>query len=269
MGIVTLVRWFAILAIGVYAAIVLLVFLQQRAMLYPGARSETVTADAPPWGQWQALQAADGTELIALHSPAAPGRPTVLLFLGNGDDIRAYSFMAEAFGGRGIGLLAPSYRGYPGSGGSPNEDGILSDALVAYDWLAARGSTVAIVGRSLGTGVAIYCASTRPATAVALMSPYDSIAAVAAGHFPWLPVRLLIRDSYRSDLRITAVLAPKMFIHGDRDEVIPIGHGRALFDLAPEPKQFSVLNGVGHNDVWSDSAVTQIVDFIDKNARAR
>lgn len=264
MTMMALLRWVAFLAVAAYAAIVALIFLQQRAMLYPGARAESVDGQRAPWGKWQALQGTDSTSLVALHEPAAPDRPTVLLFLGNGDDVRAYGFLAEALQTRGVGLLVPSYRGYPGSGGSPTEAGILSDALVAYDWLAGQTTSIAIIGRSLGTGVAVNTAANRPASTVVLVSPYDSIASVAAGRFLWLPVRLLIRDSYRSDQRIAAVKVPTLFMHGDRDDSVPIEHGRALFALASEPKEFVTLEGIGHNDVWSDSTVDQIIDFVDR-----
>lgn len=265
MTLIAVIRWIAIVAIAGYAAIVLLVFLQQGAMLYPGARSEVVTGSPAPWGRWQSLKAIDGTDLAALYAPARSGRPTVLMFLGNGDDIRAYDFMAEALQARGIGLLTASYRGYPGSGGSPTEAGILSDALVIYDWLAGQTSDIALVGRSLGTGVAVNTAANRTVKSLVLVSPYDSIASVAADRFPWLPVRLLIRDSYRSDQRIAAVKAPTLFLHGDEDDSIPIEHGRALFRQASEPKNFVTLSGVGHNDVWSELTVSHIVDFIEQN----
>ena len=112
-----------------------------------------------------AIATPDGETLAALHVPAGKGRPTVLLFPGNGDNIVDYGFLGELLSAHGYGLLAVSYRGYPGSTGSPTETGLLADGLAAFDWLSAqdRSSPIVILGRSLGTGVAVNTAAEREA----------------------------------------------------------------------------------------------------------
>ena len=115
----------------------------------------------------------------------------------------------------GIGLLAISYRGYPGSTGSPSEYGLLTDGLAAFDWLSAQGSGgIVLLGQSLGSGVAVNTAAQRPATGVILVSAYLSVLSVAQAQYPFLPVAPLIKDPFRSDLRIAGVGQPKLFIHG-------------------------------------------------------
>lgn len=86
---------------------------------------------------------------------------------------------------------------------------------------------------------------------------------VAQHHYPYLPVRLLIRDRFRSDLWIAKVRQPKLFIHGRRDNIIPLHCGRTLYELAPEPKEMLVYDAYGHNDLWDEGMVGDVVRFVD------
>jgi uncharacterized protein len=244
-------------------------FFAQRAILYPGATNapDALPATAP-WGVRVAIPTPDGETLAAIHVAPGPERPTVLLFPGNGDNIVNYGFLADLLAARGYGLLAVSYRGYPGSTGTPTEDGLLLDGLAAFDWLSAKdgSSPIVILGRSLGTGVAVNTAAQRDAAAVVLVSAYQSIVAVASDRYPWLPVGALISDSFRSDRRIARVWEPKLFLHGDLDTSIPLSSGQALFEAAPEPKAFSIQHGLGHNDIWTPALVDEVIAFADTAA---
>lgn len=251
---------FLLIALVAYAALVAFMYVSQRALLYPG--QAFAPPSGPEWGEAVAIATPDGETLHGLHARADPGRPSVLFFLGNADRVGNYGFLARAFAARGIGLLAISYRGYPGSTGTPSETGLLTDGLAAFDWLAAQGDGgIVLLGQSLGSGVAVNTAVERPATAVVLISAYLSVQSLAQAHYPFLPVALLIKDPFRSDLRITRVRQPKLFIHGRRDDVIPQSSGEALFRLAPEPKRM-LVHEAGHNDIWNDAVTAAIVDFV-------
>jgi fermentation-respiration switch protein FrsA (DUF1100 family) len=241
-------------------------YFAQRALLYPGVSS---AADAllatVRWGGRVAIATPDGETLAALYVPASKGRPTVLFFPGNGDNVADYGFLGDLLSARGQGLLAVSYRGYPGSTGSPTEAGLLTDGLAAFDWLSTqdRSSPIVILGRSLGTGVAVNTAAEREAVAVVLISAYESILAIARDKYPYLPIAALMKDSFRSDLRIAGVSQPKLFLHGDLDRSVPMTSGKALFDAAPGPKTFSVQHGYGHNDIWTPALVEDVIVFAD------
>lgn len=248
-----------------YLAIVATMYVIQRQLLFPGATGPSEIAGTSPIGQWVSIRTADGERLTALYQPPSAGKPVVLFFHGNADLIRNYAFLARAFQERGYGFLAPAFRGYPGSTGSPSEAGLIEDGLTAHSWLSqhAPASPIAILGRSLGTGVAVSTAAKRKVSALALVSAYDSIANVASEAYPYLPVKLLIRDPMNSDQLIGGVSAPKLFIHGDQDSVIPIERGQALYASASETKAFLVLKGIGHNDAWTTETVEAIVNFFD------
>lgn len=255
-----LLKSLIIVAVVTYALVVTAMYFVQRTLLYPGATGEPMPANAP-WGAWAQIDTPDGERLAVLHWPAQAGKSTLLFFPGNGDNIVHYGFLAEELGAHGIGLLAVSYRGYPGSTGSPSETGLLTDGLAAFDWLSAKDAgPILLLGRSLGTGVAVNTAAEREATALILVSPYDSVAAVAQRQYPFLPAGLLIKDSFRSDFRITDVAEPKLFLHGEVDGLIPLSSGERLFSLASEPKTFAVQYGRGHN-IWSAALVESIVAF--------
>lgn len=259
-----------VIALG-YVSGVALMYFMQRSLLYPGATDAAGALPAiAPWGERVAIATPDRQTLAALYLPAHQGRPTVLFFPGNGDNIASYGFLASQLSSYGYGLLAMSYRGYPGSTGSPTESGLLIDGLAAFDWLSATGhnSPIVILGRSLGTGVAVNTAAERDAAAIVLVSAYRSVLAVAQGRYPYLPVGALIQDTFRSDLRIARVAEPKLFFHGDLDSSVPLTSGKALFDAAPQPKTFSVQTGRGHNDIWTPALVQEMVAFGDTTARS-
>jgi fermentation-respiration switch protein FrsA (DUF1100 family) len=257
----TLLKSLLIVAVLGYLAIVAAMYFWQRSLLFPGATGEWMPNDAP-WGEWVRIDTPDGERLAALYLPSKLRTPTLLLLPGNGDNIIHYGFLADAVAAEGLGLMALSYRGYPGSSGSPSETGLLLDGLAALDWLAARNAgPIVLLGRSLGSGVAVNTALERKVAAFVLVSPYDSISAVAQRHYPYLPVKWLIKDSFRSDVRMARVDTPKLFLHGDLDSVIPLSSGEKLFALATEPKMFSIQHGHGHNDIWSTALVENIIAF--------
>jgi fermentation-respiration switch protein FrsA (DUF1100 family) len=246
-----------------YVSLVGLLYLSQRALLFPGTSAAPASEHAE-WGENVSIKTPDGEMLHGLYSHDTAGKPCVLLFFGNGDRVGSYGFLAQALAARGIGLLAISYRGYQGSTGSPSEEALLADGIAAFDWLSARSkSEIVVLGRSLGTGIAVNTAAQRPAIGVVLVSAYLSVLSVAQLHYPLFPVALLIKDPFRSDLKIAKVSQPKLFIHGRRDDSIPLSSGEALYSIAPEPKQMLIDDGSGHNDIWNDRTVGEVIRFVE------
>ncbi|TAT86535.1 alpha/beta hydrolase [Rhizobium ruizarguesonis] len=252
-----------LMAVVAYVALVGLIYLSQRALLYPGAGA-TPAPEHASWGETVHIKTPDGEMLQGLYSQGDSDKPCVLLFFGNGDRLGNYAFLAQALTTRRIGLLAISYRGYPGSTGSPSEQGLLTDGIAAFDWLSAHGgSEIIVLGRSLGTGVAVNTAAKRPAAGVILVSPYLSVLSVAQTHYPFLPVEVLLKDPFRSDLNIGKVRQPKLFLHGRLDDSIPLSSGQALYRIAPEPKRMLIYDGAGHNDILNDRMVGDVIRFVE------
>ncbi len=249
----TTLKWLLILAAAGYAFGLGALFLLQRSVLFPippGGRIAP-TAAGFPHVEEHVLTTADGEKIIVWHMPAKPGRPVILYFHGNGDYLAGFFARFRDFTADGTGIVAPAYRGYSGSSGRPSEQGLLGDAEAAYAFAAARyaADRIVIWGFSLGSGPAVALAAGHPVGKLILEASYSSIADVAASAFPIFPVRWLLKDPFRSDLRITGIKVPLLAMHGARDATIPIAFGERLFALANEPKQFVRFPDGEHNDL--------------------
>jgi fermentation-respiration switch protein FrsA (DUF1100 family) len=151
------------------------------------------------------------------------------------------------------------------------EAGLVSDGVAAYDWLKAQGVSadrILVVGESLGTGVAIQLAAQRPVAALSLEAPYTATVDVGAEIYWWLPVRLLMKDRFLSRDHIRAVQAPILIVHGDADRLIPVAHGRRLYELANEPKEIEIIEGGRHDVILEPEVWSREVAFFER-VRAR
>jgi fermentation-respiration switch protein FrsA (DUF1100 family) len=258
-------KWILIVAAAGYVSLLALLYVAQRTLMYFPDTARTAPAAAGfPQAQEAVLNAADGTRVVVWHVPPREGKPVILYFHGNGGALRHRVPRFSLLTSDGTGLVALSYRGYGGSTGSPNEEGLFADARAAYDFAAARypSSRLVIWGESLGTGVAVALATEKKADAVILEAPYTSTVDIAASIYPIFPVRLLMKDQFRSDERIAKVSAPLLVLHGARDSVVPIAYGEKLFSLAREPKKFVRFARGGHEDLNEYGAVDAAREFL-------
>lgn len=266
-----MLKWALILAALVYVAIVCFMYLQQRSFQYFPAHKGGTPQDLGLSGVTeQRVATSDGETIVLWYSPAQPGKPTVLFFHGNGGEIADRTERFAFLQSQGLGVMFVSYRGYGASTGEISEQGLVTDALTAYDVLRAKGVAprdIMLLGESLGTGVAVQLAAQRPVGAVALEAPYTATVDIAADIYWWLPVRLLMKDQFRSRDYIAQVKVPLLIQHGDADRVVPVAQGRALFEMANEPKQLVIVPGEGHDAVFDRGVWAREVDFFLANAR--
>jgi len=153
------------------------------------------------------------------------------------------------------GLVALSYRGYGGSSGRPTETGLIEDAATACAFTVARYPAERIVlwGESLGTALAITLATEKPVGCLVLEAPFTSAADVATQHYSFIPVRLFMKDQFRSDSRVSKVTAPVLVVHGENDAVVPVALSERLYRLIQAPKRFTRVAGAGHNDLGANA----------------
>ena len=263
----TILKWLLIVISIGYACGLAALFFAQRSFLFPIPTATRTTPQAAgfPEAEEHVLTTADGEKIIVWHVPAKPGRPVILYFHGNGDFLAGFFGRFHELVAGGTGVVAMSYRGYAGSSGLPSERGLLQDAAAAYAFTTARYSAGRIVawGFSLGTGVAVALAAEQPVGKLILEAPYTSTADLAASLFWFMPVRLVMRDQFRSDERIARVRVPLLIMHGTDDHAIPIVFGERLFALAHEPKQFVRFPGGGHENLGNFGAIETARRFID------
>jgi len=200
------------------------------------------------------FQAADGTALFGWYVEAS-GAPGVLLWChGNaGNVIHRLENLAMLYR-MGLSAFLFDYRGYGLSAGRPSEQGLYQDALAAYSYLTTtRQMTprrVVLFGRSLGAAVAGEVASQRPAAGLILESAFPSVAALARAHYYGLPAHLLLVARFDLARRLQMIRIPILVIHGNRDETVPVHLGRQVFEAAHGPKEFYVVDGADHNDLY-------------------
>jgi fermentation-respiration switch protein FrsA (DUF1100 family) len=196
----------------------------------------------------------------------APRRGHVLLCHGNGGNVGDRVDHARLLSTAGYDVLLFDYRGYGQSSGRPSEDGTYRDARAArralLDQERVDESRIVYLGESLGAAVALALAVEAPPRGLVLQSAFTSVREIARVHYPFLP-RALIPDAYPSLRSIEQLRSPLLVLHGERDDIVPCSHGRALLDAAPGPKQMQVFPGLGHNDLvplagaaWSEAIVS-------------
>lgn len=253
----------ALTAALAYGLILVMLFLLQRAMIYPGTSRDIRGWGAPPPGyEVVVLETSDGLSLNALYR-ASDGGKTLVFFHGNADSAHNSAALLDPALGEGDGALFVSYRGFAGNPGAPSEDGLYSDGEAALGFVRARGiadSDIVVGGFSLGTGVASHVATRGRFAGLLLVSSFTSLPAVAAAHFPWLPARWLVRDRYPTIERIADGKEPLLLVHGSQDDIISPRHSEALALRRPDA-QLELVAGVGHNDVAA-RAVPIIADWL-------
>jgi fermentation-respiration switch protein FrsA (DUF1100 family) len=195
------------------------------------------------------LNTADGVRIHAWQ--VGHGDAIVTLFFhGNAGNLTYREPHFREITSAGSSILMPDYRGYGKSAGRPTEHGLYADADAAYDYLVHAGyqpGQIVIHGESLGTAVAVDLASQRPCAGLVLEAPFTSARDVARTVLPL--VGPILTWGFNSRKKIGRVHAAMLFIQGDRDEIIPLRLGQALYAAAPEPKSFWAVPGAGHNDI--------------------
>ncbi len=242
-------RLLTVCVVGYCVALLVLMLWQRKMMYFPAPSRGTAEAWGLAGAQTLTLDTSDGQRIVAWYRPAQADHRVYLYFHGNGGNLADRAILFRRMVADGSGLLAIDYRGYGGSSGSPTEAGLLIDGETAYAKLVADGyeaDRIVIIGESLGSAVAVAVAAKHSEQALVLDSAFSSASDIAASQYPMFPVRLLMMDSFVSWERIGAVGAPKLFLQGARDTVIPLASARKLYDHATQPKTFDLLPNLGH-----------------------
>ncbi len=227
---------------ALYLAACVLLFLVQRSFLYfptpERAHVESISIES------------EGETLRILTRPADSAN-AIILFGGNADDVSYYlGSFAAAFPEQNLFLV--NYRGYGGSSGTPSETALYADAIAVYDHVHAKFPNVSVIGRSLGTGVAVRLASVRKVDRLILITPYDSIENVAKGHFPIFPVGLILRDKFDSASHVKHVTAKTLILIAENDRTIPRKDSDALAQKFPSDQVIvKIMAGQTHNSITS------------------
>jgi pimeloyl-ACP methyl ester carboxylesterase len=241
-----------LLLVGV--AVGVLTVLQRQLIYFPDSTRVPPAGDVIEGARDITLHTSDGLALDAWFVPASTDpdlRMAVLVAPGNGGNRSGRAGLATELRRRGLAVLLMDYRGYGGNPGSPSEDGLAEDAMAAaqaLDVLGYPAERTIYFGESLGTGVVTALQARRTPAGVVLRSPFTELADVGAHHYPWLPVRLLLKDRFRVSGLLADSEAPVTVIYGDRDSVVPSELSARVADEAPTLAERVVIRGADHND---------------------
>lgn len=261
-------RWRrALAAFGVfvalaYAAAVGYLMSQETELVFRAGNPLAPGRPAAPFEQVE-IPRPDGARQFgwALRVSEPEPAPWLLYLHGNRSTIASNVNIVryEQFRSLGLNVFAPEYRGFGGLDGVPSEAAVTEDARAGYAYLRSTlgipPERIVIFGWSLGSAVAVTLASDVESAAVILEGAPASLVAIGQAEYPWLPVRLVMRNPFESIRRVGRIRAPMLFLHSPDDAVIPIGEGRRLFDAAPQPKSFVEVKG-GHVRPAEEDAAT-------------
>ena len=258
----------------VAVVLVALLWTFQRHLIYLPSMAAVPPASAVlPGARDVVLETTDGLRLGAWLVPAGePDRGmSVLVANGNAGDRSARALLAEALAARGLTVLLFDYRGYGRNPGSPSEQGLARDVRAAQRFLVReagmRPDRVLYYGESLGAAVVTELAAEHPPAGLVLRSPFRDLASVGQVHYPFLPVRSLLRDRFGLTEHLAAVTVPTVVIYGSNDAIVPADHSRAVAQSVPNLYALVEIEGADHNDralLDGDRLIDAVVDLADR-----
>lgn len=217
-------------------------YIAQRSFIYfPVPESRNVPAE-----DLRILMDGATVQIWRLH---ATQQDAVIYFGGNAEDVSQNIAQFERlFPDKAIYLV--NYRGYGASTGAPSEAALLGDAQAVFDHISETHSGISIVGRSLGSGVAVFLAATRSAERLVLVTPYDSIAKLAQSSFPIFPVSAMLKDRYDSLSHASSISLPTLMLIAEQDEVIPMWSSQNLAAaIDPSVISVNIVANATHNTI--------------------
>lgn len=247
---------------AIYGFILLIFYLfQEKFLFFPDQR---VSGDCPAMQRFGAIPMnVDGLRYYEKSRPDA--RAWVVIFHGNAGNACDRIYFMDLLNPVNVNVVILEYPGYGRDKGRPSEQVICESALCLINRIRANdpeSKPVFLMGESLGTGVAAYVAARNSPAGLILLSAYTSIEALARHHYPWLPVRTLLRHKFRADLWASEIRAPVILFHGIKDDIIPIRFAREQVKNFHSRAELLEIPGCGHNDLI-DKARSQIQNRTD------
>jgi alpha-beta hydrolase superfamily lysophospholipase len=264
-----LVRTGLVVAVALAVLSGLLWGLQRRLVYFPDAGPVPAAGAVLPGARDVVLQTSDGLRLGAWFLPGRDAEaPAVLVANGNGGHRGLRAPLAAALAGRGLAVLLFDYRGYGGNPGSPSEEGLARDVRAARAHLLEEAGVppdrLLYLGESLGAAVVTELATEHPPAGLVLRSPFVDLAAVGAAHYPFLPVRALLRDRYPVAERVATIRVPTTVVLGGADSIVPPAQSRAVATAAAGLHRLVEVPGADHNDrvlLDGDALVDAVVEL--------
>ena len=255
-----------IISFVIYLILLTYIYLFQRNLLYHpsvnGYQGDETKFDY----EEVFIQNSEGIKLKAwLHKKDLINKKTILFFHGNAGNLSNRNYKLNELSKFDINFLIVAYRGFSNNQGKPSEQGIYKDARSALDWLKTKGvkeKNLILYGESLGTAVAIETAQNKNLAGIILESPFTSMIDLAQKYYPFLPVKILLKDKYETAKKLPNINSPLLILHGKLDTIVPFAMGEKLFEQANEPKFKYFIDNDDHMMRYDLNLLNEIKKFV-------
>ena len=212
------------------------------------------------------IKTQDDIELLSwYHNKNLNDYKTILFLHGNAGSLENRIHKINHFKDMKVNFLLLSWRGFNGNKGKPTEQGLYEDGRSAVRWLKSKGiseNNIIIYGESLGTGIATEISQNNNFAGIILESPFTSMIDAGKDKYPYLPVKLLLKDKYESNIKIKNIRSPILIMHGRVDNIVPYHMGKKMYELANEPKYSYFSEYDDHMMEYNENLLKALEDFI-------
>lgn len=212
------------------------------------------------------IKTSDNIELLGwYHEKNLKDFKTLIFFHGNAGSLENRIHKLNHFRDMNINFLIIAWRGFSGNNGNPSEQGLYEDGKSAIDWLIKKGvseKNLILYGESLGTGVATHLAQNKNFAGVILETPFTSMIDAAKKFYPYIPVKLLLKDKFENYKKIKNINSPILIMHGEADQLVPFSMGEKIYEIANEPKYSYFTKYDNHMMEYDENLVLALKSFL-------
>ena len=250
----------------IYFFILVSTYIFQRSLLYHPTENNYAGDKITVSVEKLKIKTQDGIELISwYHNKDINKYKTILFLHGNAGTLENRIHKINHFENMKVNFLIIAWRGFSGNKGQPTEKGLYEDARSAVSWLKSKGvneNNIIVYGESLGTGIATEITQNKNFAGIILESPFTSMIDAGKDKYPFLPVRLLLKDKYESNKKIKNINIPILIMHGKVDNIVPFHMGQKMYELAKEPKYYYFSEYDDHMMEYNEKLLKKLNDFI-------
>jgi len=253
------------LLVIIYICINIVIYFSQRKLLYHPTENNYLDENSLNH-KIEKIYIPSENKLLGWYFKKNENYKTLLFFHGNAGRLENRIYKLNHFPKLDLNYLIFAYRGFSGNNGKPTEEGIYKDSRAVINWLDSKGikkKDIILYGESLGGAVAIEIAQDESYAGIILESPFTSMEKAAKIYYPYLPVKLLLKDKYKTDEKILNVNSPILVMHGEKDKIVPFHMGKKIFDLAKNPKYSFFSNDDDHMMDYNDLLIQNLKSFVD------
>ena len=248
----------------IYFLITLIIYFYQRKLLYHPSENNYLDENSLTH-KIEKISIKSENDLIGWYYFKNKNYKTLLFFHGNAGKLDNRVYKLNELSRLDVNYLIVAYRGFSGNKGNPSEKGLYMDSLAAKKWLNNIGvedESIILYGESLGTAVAVNLASENKFAGIILESPFTSMVKLAKKYYPYLPVKILLKDKYESEKKLRGINTPILVMHGEQDTIVPFEMGKRIYEISLQPK-YKYFNEIDdHMMDYNSQLIQSINEFI-------